>query len=760
MSARRIIFILSFSIFFIRTETHAQLPFSQDSAALHVYNLAEKIGSRPVGSQQEQRALQYALEKFREAGLPIAFIMDADVSQQNLYAVNRRSGIAIGIKPGKSSRTILLGAHIDSATPETPGAIDNASGCACILELARALAKEDLQSTLVFCLFGAEEIGSYGSRYFIEHFPTIDSVALMLQIDMANGSDELIPLLDSPNGNSPQWLVEAVQKTLRQLGYKGLSYPTSFFTMTKIFPGGGIGSDHLPFLERGIPAICISSSLSDPFHTAQDDFHHFNSNGLKRSGDLVYSLVHQFDQKIPSERARPYHLCQIGSLLFFVPYWLIILFIIFAGIFSAGALLFFRKKLTATEPSYLKKAPALYLFLISLFILAAAWYSEYLIVLIKGVRYPWIARPALYFVLAFIAAMLGFEVVLRLSPKFYANASPFQWYLRALLYLVLYIVLLLFVNVRLSIYPAVALVCLSLIILFPNVIAQILLLILAFFSMFHLIFSEGYFMFARMLILHQTMTPLMSACLQAGLLLFFTLWFFPMAFIAAGFFSSSISIQQWIRKFSSWKVSLAICVAFIFTIILLSAEPSYNDIWRQNITAEYKAPADSAPSLDISSPEFLLHTHIRSMNFDTTLSKKFTSASFPLPTEPLELFTEKTSVESKREDSTIIVNLQSKLQFHSQPLSATILCQTRKAEIKNVVTPWRCTEQPHLLFIEFAYPDTSCYVPVQFELTETDTLYIHYTATFVGFPDSIFIEHPTGNIIKRTTVQKLITVYK
>ena len=86
MNSRRIIFLLSFSIFLIRTEAHAQLPFSQDSAALHVYNLAEKIGSRPVGSQQEQRALQYALEKFREAGLPIVFIMDADVRNPSMAA--------------------------------------------------------------------------------------------------------------------------------------------------------------------------------------------------------------------------------------------------------------------------------------------------------------------------------------------------------------------------------------------------------------------------------------------------------------------------------------------------------------------------------------------------------------------------------------------------------------------------------------------------------------------------------------------------
>src|SRR5260221_576660 len=71
--------------------------------------------------------------------------------------VNTSSGIAVGIKRGATGRIILIGGHIDSAGPEIPGADDDGSGAATVLELARLFGHKPSHSTLVFCCVGGEE---------------------------------------------------------------------------------------------------------------------------------------------------------------------------------------------------------------------------------------------------------------------------------------------------------------------------------------------------------------------------------------------------------------------------------------------------------------------------------------------------------------------------------------------------------------------------------------------------------------------------
>ena len=100
-----------------------------------------------MGSPAEQHALQFAVGKFKEYGCDTAFVM----SMTYTPSVNTNSGIAIGIKHGNTKRIIVVGGHIDSEGPEVPGADDDGSGSATVIELARVFGKRQTQSTLVFC---------------------------------------------------------------------------------------------------------------------------------------------------------------------------------------------------------------------------------------------------------------------------------------------------------------------------------------------------------------------------------------------------------------------------------------------------------------------------------------------------------------------------------------------------------------------------------------------------------------------------------
>jgi hypothetical protein len=115
------------------------------------------------------------LQKIESAHL----VLDSDVLSPG------RSGNLIARIPGAdSSRAVILGAHIDS--PNGPGAFDDGSGSAALLEIARVLDVSKLQPAVDVYLawFGGHEIGTYGSAYFVAtHQELLDRTLLQVQMD-------------------------------------------------------------------------------------------------------------------------------------------------------------------------------------------------------------------------------------------------------------------------------------------------------------------------------------------------------------------------------------------------------------------------------------------------------------------------------------------------------------------------------------------------------------------------------------------------
>lgn len=96
-----------------------------------------------------------------------------------------KSGNLIARIPGvDSSKAIILGAHVDS--PNNPGALDDGSGSAALLEIARVLNVAQIRPPvdLYLAWFGSEELGVYGSSYFAStHQELLDHTLVMLQMD-------------------------------------------------------------------------------------------------------------------------------------------------------------------------------------------------------------------------------------------------------------------------------------------------------------------------------------------------------------------------------------------------------------------------------------------------------------------------------------------------------------------------------------------------------------------------------------------------
>ncbi len=142
---------------------------------------------------------------------------------------------------------LVLGAHFDSV-PGSPGANDNASGTAAILEMARRLAPE-LRQQIYFVSFDAEEDGLIGSNAFVQALATstLDGLKAMLNFDMIAVNNNL-----SVGGSSS--LVNTIRGLYPQIG--------QFNDFA--------GSDHASFLSQGVPAVFFWRGFEPNYHLPAD----------------------------------------------------------------------------------------------------------------------------------------------------------------------------------------------------------------------------------------------------------------------------------------------------------------------------------------------------------------------------------------------------------------------------------------------------------------------------------------------------------
>lgn len=220
-------------------------------------------------------------------------------------AEKRRSGEnVVGYLDNGASRTVVLGAHFDhlgygedhnslytgSDKQIHNGADDNASGTAALIELARMLKASPLKNNnVLFIAFSGEELGLFGSKFFVEH-PTVDlsSVNFMLNMDMVgrlNDSSKTITI--GGYGTSPAW-GELYNRQGKEAVYSTTAYR---------FDSSGQGpSDHTSFYNKGIPVLFYFTGLHTDYHKPSDDADKINYSGEAGIVKHIYSLLQATDK--------------------------------------------------------------------------------------------------------------------------------------------------------------------------------------------------------------------------------------------------------------------------------------------------------------------------------------------------------------------------------------------------------------------------------------------------------------------------------
>ncbi len=207
----------------------------------------------------------------RQASPPTA---DHDAARANIVATFNSFGLSvtldpfgstyqnvIAVQPGRvhPDRILIVGAHYDSAG--TPGADDNASGTAGVLEAARVLSQYAFENTLVYIAFDAEERGLQGSWHYVsEHLN--DNILGMISLDMIS--------LNNLGGFHANICGEDHSAALKQ----GLADAIAQYgqgAWVHQWPGA-TRSDHYPFEYNKIPACLLieDSWANEVYHTQND----------------------------------------------------------------------------------------------------------------------------------------------------------------------------------------------------------------------------------------------------------------------------------------------------------------------------------------------------------------------------------------------------------------------------------------------------------------------------------------------------------
>ena len=204
------------------------------------------------------------------------------VISQISHAITQQKSLVVKINGvSKSDEIVIIGAHLDSIaspTDNAPGADDNATGIASLLQLAQIIASSNLtfSRSVELHAYAAEEIGLIGSREIANSYQKSGKkVVSMMQIDMAaytaNRDDNSIYLLDTDTSYEQTQIAKDFLKS-----YKFASFKTGTIS-------NGATSDHKAWYERGYPTLFAFENpqgYNPHIHTTADTIDKLNSDKL------------------------------------------------------------------------------------------------------------------------------------------------------------------------------------------------------------------------------------------------------------------------------------------------------------------------------------------------------------------------------------------------------------------------------------------------------------------------------------------------
>ncbi len=261
------------------------------------YLSSDALQGREIGAPGIDAAAEYIAGKFKQAGLKPAGDEESyfQTWKDPARSIIMKTVIAVipGKKPEFSGQSIVIGAHYDhlglgmsiGRTEDRgkihPGADDNASGVAVLLELARVL-KEGLtpDRSIVFVAFTGEEEGKLGSSYYVKNekrYP-VSKCAAMVNLDTVGrlGKNKLLVL---GAGSAKEWAHI----------FQGAGFATGVDVEAVSVELDS--SDQKSFQEAGVPSVQLFSGPNLDYHRSTDTADKIDAEGLVKVASVAKEAV-------------------------------------------------------------------------------------------------------------------------------------------------------------------------------------------------------------------------------------------------------------------------------------------------------------------------------------------------------------------------------------------------------------------------------------------------------------------------------------
>lgn len=281
---------------------------TRDFLSGHLEVLAKQIGERNSKKYSElQKSVDYITQQFKNIGYVPRF-QEFDVDGKNYKNIEVELP---GSDPDLAK--VIVGAHYDSAV-DSPGANDNASGVACILELARLLHGRQNVRTVKIVAFANGEAPfqatqNSGSYQYAQLAKSANAkIKGMLSLDEigyytdAPNSEKLPVNIFSyypPEGNFVMAVADSQSANLCRTTVGEFRAYTKFpiegiICQSSTNPQGMIGADHCQFWNAGYPAVMLTDTGSDRYpnvHSQLDNLSQVDADKLSRVVSGLLSVV-------------------------------------------------------------------------------------------------------------------------------------------------------------------------------------------------------------------------------------------------------------------------------------------------------------------------------------------------------------------------------------------------------------------------------------------------------------------------------------
>ena len=270
-------------------------------------SISDKLASVLLTGSEDNSDFEKLFTKYHAmestAGFALSSKISAEIGLEKASEQGRNviGYLQVGDKP--SAEKIVIGAHIDHlgygkrgssrASGERseqlhPGADDNASGVAAIMELAQFFAdrkrsgKIKFKRDLVFAGWSGEEMGLFGSKHYVKQVREkgegrlYPAIAAYLNMDMVGRLGDQ-PLNVMATGSSKDWkaIIDSLGEELK----------------TKVSPNPNLPTDSTSFYSAGVPVIALFTGLHDEYHTPDDTADKIDFEGLTRISHYLKSLT-------------------------------------------------------------------------------------------------------------------------------------------------------------------------------------------------------------------------------------------------------------------------------------------------------------------------------------------------------------------------------------------------------------------------------------------------------------------------------------